>query len=146
MILVNKTIQVSHEQFYDTSSVCCIVCPTPKVKSSSVTIYLTSFTLYYLLTLLRLVTTILLSVSMRFCLFVYLVCLLLSVLYLIYSSSNYPRGSLTSSFASLCISPLVFEVFPEYSFKLLIPASSHHSLSSISLFCFSFVTTHYLTQ
>ena len=32
----------------DTSSSYCIVCPTPKVKSSFVTIYLVPFTLYYL--------------------------------------------------------------------------------------------------
>ena len=45
--LVNEIIWVSSVHFYDTWSVYCIVCPPPKVKSSSVTLYLAPFTLYY---------------------------------------------------------------------------------------------------
>ena len=37
--LVNKFIQVSGIQFYNTSSVYCVVCSPPKVKSPSITIY-----------------------------------------------------------------------------------------------------------
>ena len=50
--LVNNIIEVPSVYFYDTRSVCCMVCPPPKVKvkSSSITIYLTPFTWYYLLT------------------------------------------------------------------------------------------------
>lgn len=44
--LVNKMIQVSGEQFYYTSSDCCIVCLQPKVKSTSITVY-PPFTLFY---------------------------------------------------------------------------------------------------
>ena len=38
--LVNKIIQVSSVQIYDLSSVYCVLCSSPKVKSSSITIYL----------------------------------------------------------------------------------------------------------
>lgn len=46
MTLVNKTIQVSTAQLNKTSAYC-IVCPSPKVKSHSVPIYL-PFTLFHL--------------------------------------------------------------------------------------------------
>ena len=45
--LVNKIIQVSDTQFYNTSSVHGIVCSPPQVKSPSITIYLL-YTLFYL--------------------------------------------------------------------------------------------------
>ena len=37
--LVNKIIQLSGVQFYNTSSVCCSVCSLPKVRSPSITFY-----------------------------------------------------------------------------------------------------------
>ena len=37
--LVNKIIQVSDERFYNTSSVHCVVCLSPQVKSLPVSIY-----------------------------------------------------------------------------------------------------------
>ena len=45
--LVNKIIQVSGAQFYNTSSVHCIVCSSPQVKSPSFNIY-PSYTLLHL--------------------------------------------------------------------------------------------------
>ena len=42
--LLNKFIWVSSVKFYDTSSIYCIVCLPPKVKSPSITMYLTIFT------------------------------------------------------------------------------------------------------
>ena len=66
VILVNEIIYISSVQFYNTSSVHCIVCSPPKVKSPSTTIY-PWFTLFYLPHLsLPLVIIILFSVSMNF--------------------------------------------------------------------------------
>ena len=48
-VMDNKVIQVPSVQFYDTSPVYCLVCPPPT--SSSITIYLAPFTLYYSTTL-----------------------------------------------------------------------------------------------
>ena len=73
MMSVNK-ITVSSVKFYDTSTVHYIVCLPPKVKSSSLTMYLTPFTLYYSPTPFPLVTTILLSVSVSFCYFCVFIC------------------------------------------------------------------------
>ena len=65
MTLVNKLIQDLSEQFSDTSSVYRIVCPQHKVKSSSITIYLTTLPPHT-----PSPSTIMLSVSVRFlCLF-----------------------------------------------------------------------------
>ena len=66
-------IYVTSVQFYNTSSRYWMGCLPPKVESSSITMYFTPFTLYCLLPF-PLVTIILLSVSMSFCLFVHLVC------------------------------------------------------------------------
>ena len=66
LTLVNKIKQVSTVQFYNISSVYCIMCSSPKVKFPSITIYL-SFALFYLPhPPFPLVITILLSVSMSF--------------------------------------------------------------------------------
>ena len=49
VILVNEIIYISSVQFYNTSSVYCMwVCPPPKVKSFSLTIYTAPFTFHYL--------------------------------------------------------------------------------------------------
>ena len=70
MTLVNKIILVSSAQFYDTFSVYYTVCPPPKVNSSFITIYLTPSTPYCIP--FPLVITVLLSVSMVSCLFIFL--------------------------------------------------------------------------
>ena len=63
--LVNKIIQVSGVQFYNTSSVHCIMCSPPQVTSPSNTIYL-SYTLLHLPPPPPLALTTLLSKSMGF--------------------------------------------------------------------------------
>lgn len=65
-------MQVSSVQYYDTASVYCIVGLPPKVRSPSVTMHLTLFTLFNLsLAPSPLATTLLLSVSISFCLLIF---------------------------------------------------------------------------
>lgn len=64
--LVHRVIEVSGVRFYDTSSIHYIVCPPPKVTSSSITIQLAPFTLHCSPTPFSLVNAMLLSVSMSF--------------------------------------------------------------------------------
>ena len=68
MTLVNKHVGFKcTNSIYDTSSIYCIVCLPPKVKFSSITIYLTTFTLYYSPLPFPLVTTILLCLCIFIC-------------------------------------------------------------------------------
>ena len=67
MTWASKIIQVSSTQFYDASSIYCLVCPQPQIKYLSVIIYLNPFIFYYSNSLLM-ITTILLSVYVFVCL------------------------------------------------------------------------------